>query len=72
MPRSTGFFGGESIYTSGTYVTPNAVRAERKRKRSDKTVQHVQQKEARRERINVKGVDRMPHDPLNKADTFGE
>jgi len=67
-----GLFGGETLYMSGTYVTPNTVRAERKRKRSSKTLAHVQAKEARRERVNVKGVDKMPHDPLNKADLFAE
>jgi len=63
-----GFFGGETIYTSGTYVTPNAIRSERKRKRSQKTIGHVAQKEARRERINVAGVERLPDNPL--ADVF--
>ena len=110
MQCLAGLFGGETIYTSGTYVTPNTVRAERKRKRSSKTVAHVQAKEARRERVNIKGapragrrrvqaarkhawrkrchaclplpernacppcagVDKMPHDPLNKADLFAE
>eukprot|EP00966_Prymnesium_polylepis_P062228 1443692-Prymnesium_polylepis.1 len=53
-----GLFGGETLYMSGTYVTPNTVRAERKRKRSSKTLAHVQAKEARRERVNVKGAPR--------------
>ncbi|KAL1525342.1 hypothetical protein AB1Y20_020202 [Prymnesium parvum] len=68
----SGLFGGETIYSSGDYVTPNAVRSAQKRKRSEKTVSHVQQKEARRERINVKNIDKMPYDPLNKMSIFAE
>ena len=58
----------ETIYASGDYVTPNAIRSERKRKRGEKTKGHVAQKEARRTRVNVDGVDRLPDDPL--ADVF--
>ncbi|KAL3925899.1 MAG: hypothetical protein SGPRY_003543 [Prymnesium sp.] len=67
-----GLFGGETIYSNGSYITPNAMRSSRKRKRGEKTVSHVQQKEARRERINIKNVDKMPHDPLNKSAVFAE
>mmetsp|Transcript_30393 Transcript_30393/g.51960 ORF Transcript_30393/g.51960 Transcript_30393/m.51960 type:complete len:241 (+) Transcript_30393:1067-1789(+) len=65
-----GCFGGESLYTSGSYVTPNAVRSERKRQRSKRTISGVAQKERRRKNINVLGRDLLPEDEL--ADVFLE
>jgi ribosome biogenesis protein BRX1 len=63
-----GCFTGKTLYASAGYVSPNETRSDLKRKRSKTTVGHVAQKERRRERIGVEGVDQMADDPFD--DTF--
>ena len=45
-------------------IHTSQARSEEKRKRARTAIGHVAQKERRRERINEKGYDRMPADPL--------
>ena len=63
-----GCFCGETLFANDAYVSPNVERAELKRKRAKTTVGAVVQKEKRRKRIQVDGMDEIPKDGLE--DTF--
>ena len=62
-------FHGSTLFANETFVSPNAARAEAKRKRSRVTMGGVIQKERRRTRIK-EGGDLLPEDEL--ADVFNE